>query len=193
MKDGKLEFVTVCGSIRQRSYNAALMRSLPNYSPGGIAFIDAPLIVNIPHYDADLQQASGPPAAVATMAAAIRDADALLIVSPEYNYSIPGPLKNAIDWLSRLPNQPFAGKPVLIQSASGGVLGGARMQYHLRQVLVSLDALVFTRPEVMVGMAASKFDEDLNLIDEATQNLIRTQLTAFVAYVKAHNHNMNVR
>jgi chromate reductase len=186
-QDGQLELLTLCGSVREKSYNAALVRALPALAPGGVVLIEAPLIVNIPHYDADLQQISGPPAAAAALVTAIREADAVIITSPEYNYSVPGTLKNAIDWVSRVPKQPFSAKPVLIQSVSAGLLGGARMQYHLRQVLVSLDALVFTRPEVMVGIAASKFDEQLNLIDEATQTLVRTQLAAFSTFVRTYS------
>jgi chromate reductase len=191
-QDGQLEILTLCGSVRERSYNAALIRALPMLAPGGVVFVEAPLIVNIPHYDADLQQISGPPSVAAALVTAIRDADAVLIASPEYNYSVPGTLKNAIDWASRVPKQPFSAKPVLIQSVSAGLLGGARMQYHLRQVLVSLDALVFTRPEVMVGMAPSKFDEQGNLIDEATQTLVRSQLAAFSTFVRMYSPKSQV-
>jgi chromate reductase, NAD(P)H dehydrogenase (quinone) len=184
--DGTNTVLTLCGSIRRKSYNAALIRALPSLAPGGMTFTPAPLIVNIPHYDADLQQAGGFPTTAVALANAIREADGVLIASPEYNYSIPGTLKNAIDWVSRLPNQPFAGKPVLIQSASMGVVGGARMQYHLRQVLVFVDALVFGRPEIMIGMAATKFDEEGILTDAPTRDLVRAQLTAFAAFLKAH-------
>jgi chromate reductase len=184
--DGTLSILTICGSARKGSYNAALIRALPLLAPGGMLFTPAPLIVNIPHYDADLQQASGFPAAAAALGNAIREADGVLIASPEYNYSIPGTLKNAIDWVSRLPNQPFAGKPVLIQSASMGVVGGGRMQHHLRQVMVFVDALVFGRPEIMIGVAQTRFDEHGTLIDEPTRDLLRTQLAGFAAFVKKH-------
>jgi chromate reductase, NAD(P)H dehydrogenase (quinone) len=176
--------LTLCGSIRAKSYNAALVRALPKLAPGGMSFTAAPLIANIPHYDADMQQASGPPAVAAELGQAIREADGVLIASPEYNYSIPGALKNAIDWVSRLPNQPFAGKPVLIQSVSAGAVGGARMQHHLRQVLVFVDALVFARPEVMIGTAAAKFDEAGELTDDTTRDLVRTQLAGFASFVR---------
>jgi chromate reductase len=182
--DGQLDIVTLCGSIRQRSYNAALVRALPSLAPGAMGFIDAPLIVNIPHYDADAQELSGAPAEIAKMAAVIREADGLIIVSPEYNYSVPGALKNAIDWLSRVPKQPLARKPVMIQSVSGGALGGARMQYHLRHILVSLDALVFNRPEIMIGLAGQKFDEHGHLVDEATRKLVTAQLSKFDEFVR---------
>src|SRR5271169_228647 len=104
MSDG-INLLTLCGSIRTGSYNAALLRALPQLAPGGMAFAPAPLIVNIPHYDADMQQASGFPAVVAELGNAIREADGVVIAAPEYNYSIPGALKNAIDWVSRLRNQ----------------------------------------------------------------------------------------
>jgi chromate reductase len=182
-RDG-MNILTLCGSIRARSYNAALIRALPKLAPGGIAFTPAPLIVNIPHFDADMQQASGPPAVAVELGNAIREADGVLIASPEYNYSIPGALKNAIDWVSRLPKQPLAGKPVLIQSVSMGAVGGARMQHHLRQVLVFVDSLVFARPEVMIGAASSKFDDAGELTDDATRDLVRAQLAGFALFVK---------
>lgn len=178
-----LNLLTICGSARTNSYNAALVRALPLLSPGGMVFTEAPPVINLPHYDFDLEQASGPPAVAMALGGAIREADAVIIVSPEYNYSVPGILKNALDWISRVPKQPLAGKPVLIQSVSVGTLGGARMQYHLRQVLVSLDAKVFLRPEIMVSSAASKFDDVGNVTDEATRTAVRAQLTAFAAFV----------
>jgi chromate reductase, NAD(P)H dehydrogenase (quinone) len=179
-----MNILTLCGSIRGKSYNASLIRALPKLAPGGMTFMAAPLVANIPHYDADMQQVSGPPAAVVELANAIREADGVLIASPEYNYSIPGALKNAIDWVSRLPKQPLAGKPVLIQSVSMGAVGGARMQHHLRQVLVFVDAVVFARPEIMIGMAAAKFDEAGELTDDATRDLVRAQLAGFSSFVQ---------
>ena len=105
----------------------------------------------MPFYNADVQ-AKGFPADVTSFADAIRRADAVVIVAPEYNWTIPGALKNALDWVSRLDNQPFKDKPVAIQSATGGPLGGARMQYHLRMALTFLCAHVFGTPEVLVGL-----------------------------------------
>jgi chromate reductase, NAD(P)H dehydrogenase (quinone) len=183
-----MNILTLCGSIRAKSYNASLIRALPKLAPGGMTFTPAPLIANIPHYDADMQQASGPPAAAMELGNAIREADSVLIASPEYNYSIPGALKNAIDWVSRLPNQPLAGKPVLLQSVSAGAVGGARMQHHLRQVLVFVDSLVFARPEVMIGLAASKFDEAGELTDETTRDLVRSQLAGFASFMRRLAH-----
>jgi len=183
VSDG-MNILTLCGSIRTGSYNAALIRALPQLAPGGMTFTPAPLIVNIPHFDEDMQEASGFPAVVAELGNAIREADGLIIASPEYNYSIPGALKNAIDWVSRLRNQPFARKPVLLQSVSAGAFGGVRMQHHLRQVMVFVDAQVFTRPEVIVGAAASKFDEAGELVDQTTRDAVRAQLVAFASFVE---------
>ena len=116
---------------------------------------------------------------------AVRAADGVIIVSPEYNFSIPGGLKNAIDWVSRTENQPFKDKPLLIQSATGGILGGGRMQYHLRTTAVFLDAVVFGRPEVFIGQAQTKFDDKTGqLKDEAAIKIIKTQLEGFEAFIK---------
>ena len=118
------------------------------------------------------------------LADAIRAADGVLIVTPEYNWSIPGVLKNAIDWVSRLEEQPFKDKPVAIQSASQGPLGGARMQYHLRMALTFSDALLFGRPEIFVGLAATKFDKDtLELKDQPTKDVIKMQIAAFAKFI----------
>ena len=116
------------------------------------------------------------------MGEAIAAADGVIIVTPEYNYSIPGVLKNAIDWLSRLPKQPFAGKPVLLQSASPGGFGGVRSQLHLRHSLVFLEARAFTRPEVIIPAAHTKIDAAAGeLTDPATRGSIADQLFAAFA------------
>ena len=115
----------------------------------------------------------------------IRQADGVVIVTPEYNYSVPGGLKNAIDWLSRLPEQPLAGKPVLIQTSSMGAIGGARCQYHLRQILVFLDAMVMNKPEFMGGVIQNKVDPQTGeVVDQSTRDHLSGQLTAFGDYIK---------
>ena len=115
----------------------------------------------------------------------MRAADGVLICSPEYNWSIPAPLKNAIDWVSRMKDQPFANKPVAFQSAATGLLGGSRMQYHLRQSLTSIDAYLFGRPEVIVTFAAQKFDEKtLELTDQPSIDMIRQQLAGFEKFIR---------
>ena len=179
-----LHFVTLLGSLRQGSFNAAIARALPALAPAGVSISALGSVGEFPHYDADLQ-ADGFPAPVQAMAERIRAADGVIIVTPEYNYSVPGALKNAIDWLSRLTPQPFAGKAVAIQSASPGLLGGARAQYHLRQSLVFLDAHVLNKPEVMVGQAAAKIGGDTpELSDETTRGFIATQLEALAALAR---------
>jgi chromate reductase len=180
----KLDIVTLCGSVRKDSFNAALLRALPNISSGDLVFKQGPNVADIPIYDGDLERLSGFPAVVMALAALIREADGVLIVSPEYNYSLPGGLKNLLDWVSRTPDQPFAKKPVLIQSVSGGPFGGARMQHHLRHIMVFLNARVFVRPEVMIGPASAKFDAAGELIDGATREAVRTQLAEFAAFVR---------
>jgi chromate reductase len=126
-----------------------------------------------------------PPLRVREMKAAVRAADALLFVSPEYNYSIPGVLKNAIDWGSRPPKDNcWAGKPGALMGVSGGLLGTARMQYHLRQVFVNIGVLPVMKPEVMIGQAAQKFDADLNLTDEPTREFVRKLLVALVDWAR---------
>jgi chromate reductase, NAD(P)H dehydrogenase (quinone) len=182
---GKLDVLVICGSLRKGSYNAALARMLPKLAPAALAFRTAPPFDILPHYNFDIQNSTGFPAEVTAFADAIRSADGIIIVSPEYNWSIPGALKNAIDWVSRMKDQPFAGKPVAVQSAAGGLLGGARMQYHLRQSLVSLDVHWFGRPEVIVNFAAKKFDEKtLELTDPPTIDMVKAQLAAFEKYVR---------
>jgi chromate reductase len=178
-----LRFVTLVGSLRKGSYNAAVARALPGLAPAGVTIAPLASVSTFPHYNADVQ-AEGFPAAVTGMAEQIKAADGVIIVTPEYNYSIPGVLKNALDWLSRLSPQPFAGKPVAIQSASPGMIGGARAQYHLRQMLVFLEALAFNKPEVMIGQVASKVNDKLELTDGPTRDQIASQLKAFAAFAQ---------
>jgi chromate reductase, NAD(P)H dehydrogenase (quinone) len=184
MAGKNLNVITVCGSLRKGSYNAMVQRALPSLAPEGLVLSEAPSYAAFPLYNADVQNATGWPAPVTALADAIRAADGVIIVTPEYNFSIPGGLKNAIDWVSRLPNQPFAGKPVALQSASPGPLGGARVQYDLRRAMVFLDAFVLNKPEIFVGGCASKIDEETGeLKDETTRNFIKQQLAAFVKFI----------
>ncbi len=181
----QLDVLVICGSLRKGSYNAALARTLPALAPAGLSLRFAQSFADFPIYDADIQTASGFPAQVNAWADAIRSADALIIVSPEYNWSIPGGLKNAIDWVSRMKDQPFKDKPVALQSAAGGILGGSRAQYHLRQSLTSVDAILFGRPEVIVTFAPQKFDDKtLELKDATAIDLIKQQLAGFEAFVR---------
>src|ERR1700730_5923482 len=185
MTDKQLDVLVICGSLRKGSYNAALARTLPSLAPPGMRLRAAPGCVGLPLYDFDQHQAGGIHPIATAWADAIRSADAVIIVSPEYNWSIPGGLKNAIDWGSRMKDQPFALKPVALQSAATGLLGGSRMQYHLRQSLTSIDALMFAKPEVMVTFAGKEFDgKTLDLTDQPTRDMIKLQLEAFEKFVR---------
>jgi chromate reductase len=162
-----------------------VQRALPSLAPEGMTLAEAPPFAAFPLYNADVQNATGFPAPVTALADAIRAADGVIIVTPEYNFSIPGGLKNAIDWVSRLPGQPFAGKPIALQSASPGPLGGARVQYDLRRAMVFLDAFVLNKPEIFIGGCAAKIDEKTGeLNDEATRNFIKQQLAAFAKFIE---------
>ena len=185
MADRQLDVLVICGSLRKGSYNAALARTLPALAPEGLTLHAAPPFDRFPIYNHDIQDATGFPAEVNAWADAIRRADGIIIVSPEYNWSIPGGLKNAIDWVSRMKEQPFKDKPVALQSAAGGILGGSRMQYHLRQSLISVDVILFGRPEVIVTFAAQKFDgKTLELKDQTAIDLIMQQLAAFEKFIR---------
>jgi chromate reductase len=185
MADKQLDVLVICGSLRKGSYNAALARSLPALAPPGLALRAAPSFAALPIYNFDEHQASGVHPIAVAIGDAIRATDGVIIVSPEYNWSIPGGLKNAIDWISRLKEQPFIGKPVALQSAATGLLGGSRMQYHLRQSLTSIDALLFPKPEVIVTFAAKKFDEKtLELTDQPTKDMIKLQLDTFEKFAR---------
>jgi chromate reductase, NAD(P)H dehydrogenase (quinone) len=181
----QLDVLVICGSLRKGPYNAALARTLPALAPAGMKLRAASSFERFPIYNFDIQNATGFPAEIVAWADAIRSADGLIIVSPEYNWSIPGGLKNAIDWVSRMKDQPFKDKPVALQSAAGGILGGSRMQYHLRQSLTSIDALLFGRPEVIVTLAAQKFDEKtLELKDHTALDMIKLQLAGFEKFIR---------
>lgn len=179
--------VSICGSLRKGSYNRMVMHALAGLAPSGMSIKEAPSYAELPLYNADIQNTSGFPAKATALADAIRAADGVVFCTPEYNFSLPGGLKNAVDWLSRMQNQPFAGKPVAIQSASPGPLGGGRVQYDLRRMMVFLDALTLNKPEIFVGNCGSKFDEKTGaLTDETTRNLIRQQLEAFDKFIARH-------
>lgn len=188
MSDKPLKIVTLLGSLRKGSYNAMIAQALPQLAPQGVLIEALPSIRDIPLYDAEIQQEEGFPAPVEKIAEQIRQADGVIIVTPEYNYSVPGGLKNAIDWLSRVPNQPLAGKPVAIQNSSMGAIGGARCQYHLRQILVFLDAMVLNKPEFMGGVIQNKVDEQAGkVIEQGTLEHLARQLAAFSDFIRKVN------
>ena len=180
-----LNVLSICGSLRKGSSNAALQRALPSLAPPGLSIKPAPSFAGLAIYNFDEHQATGVPALVTTIVEQIRAADGLIIVSPEYNWSIPGGLKNLIDWISRLKDQPFEGKAVAVQSCATGMLGGARMQYHLRQSLASIGAQFFIKPEVFVNFAAKKFDEKtLELTDQPTKDMVKLQLETYEKFIR---------
>lgn len=188
--DAPLRFVILLGSLRRGSFNASVARALPGLAPPGVSFERLGSIGDFPIYDADVE-AQGMPAPAIAMAKAISAADGVIVVTPEYNYSIPGGLKNAIDWLSRVKPNPFIDKPVALQSASNGILGGARAQYHLRMTFVMLEASVFNKPEIFVGHASTKIDaKSGELTDQPTRDIIAKQLTGFAAFVRAHQRGL---
>ena len=177
---GSVSILAISGSLRRGAFNTSALRAAQELAPQGMT-IDLLEIGDIPLYNDDVR-AQGFPPAVAALRQRIKAADGLLFATPEYNYSVPGVLKNVIDWASRPPEQPFDGKPIGILGASGGVLGTARAQYHLRQCFIFLNGHVMNRPEVMIGQAGSKFDAEGKLTDQPTRDFLAAMLTAFKAW-----------
>jgi len=178
---GTVRVLGIAGSLRQGSFNRSLLRLAQEMAPSGMA-IESFAIAPIQPYNEDLRQ-QGFPKPVEDLRARIKAADGLLFVTPEYNYSIPGVLKNAIDWASRPPEQPFDGKPIGVMGASMGTHGTSRAQYHLRQCFIFLNGLVMTIPEVMIPQAQNKFTADGALNDQATRDFIAAHLAALKAWV----------
>ncbi len=181
---GPLKIAAFVGSARKESYNRKLFNNVVRLAPPGMVITELSGWTDWPLYDQDVPYDEFPPGVVEN-GAAIDASDAVLFVSPEYNYSIPGGLKNGIDWISRTTPQPFAGKAASIMGASTGLIGTARMQYHLRQVLVFLEAVPTNKPEIMVGRAGDAFDEQGMLTNPITEELITAQLTALAAHAHA--------
>lgn len=177
-----IRVVGISGSLRKASFNTAALRAAIELAPEGMTITPAE-IGDLPHYNDDIRLAGYPPEAQ-RFRAQLAAADAVLFVTPEYNYSIPGVLKNAIDWASRPPEQPFDGKPIAIMGVSGGVLGTARAQYQLRQMLIFLNGFPINKPEVMIGQSATKFDQDLRLTDEPTREIIKQMLSSLAAWTR---------
>jgi len=177
-----IQILGIAGSLRKGSYNRAALRAAQQLAPD-TARIDIFELHGIPVFNQD-EEGNLPPK-VAALKDAVRAADAILIVTPEYNYSVPGMLKNAIDWASRPYGQSaWEGKPVAVMGAAAGPLGSARAQYHLRQTFVFLNMYPVNRPEVMISSAQEKFDEQGNLTNEASRKLIRQLLENLVAWTQ---------
>ena len=172
----------IAGSLRKASYNRAALRAAATLLPPD-ATLETFELEGLPGFSEDDEKS--PPAQVVELKRRIRAADALLFSTPEYNYSVPGVLKNAIDWASRpYGDSAWTGKPAAIMGASPGTLGTARAQYHLRQIFVFLDIHALNRPEVMIGNAASRFDAAGNLTDDNTREHVRKLLAALVDWTR---------
>jgi chromate reductase len=172
----------IAGSLRRDSFNKAALRAAQKLAPQG-ATLEIFDIDGIPPYNQDDEKS--PPAKVVEFKRKIREADAILFATPEYNYSVPGVLKNAIDWASRpYGDSAWAKKPVAVMGASPGSLGTARAQYHLRQMFVFLDMYAVNQPEVMIAGAAQRFDAQGNLTDETSRKLIQQLLLNLVGWTQ---------
>lgn len=171
----------ICGSLRQKSFNLAALKTAGELMPAGLR-LEITSIADLPMYNADVQE-KGFPAAATRLRDEILAADALLFASPENNWSVSACLKNAIDWMSRFQPQPFQNKPAAVFSATGGPVGGARVQYDLRRMLSGLGVVWLARPEVFIGNAASKFS-DGRLTDETTRKFLTEQMVAFEDWIK---------
>ncbi|MBA2446682.1 MAG: NAD(P)H-dependent oxidoreductase [Chloroflexi bacterium] len=183
MSSAAFTILGVAGSLRRQSYNRALLRAAAELVPPHVA-IETFDIGRLPHFNQDVE-AEGDPPEVRELKERLRAADALLIATPEYNWSTPGVLKNAIDWASRPPSStPLKHKPVAIMGASPGLLGTARAQLALRQALIFPDAWVLPNPQVVVMGAADKFDENGSLTDERTRGSVRNLVEALVAWAR---------
>lgn len=177
-----MHILGISGSLRSGSFNTKTLKAAQSLVPEGVE-----LSVYVPHdiplYNFDVQE-QGFPEPVRNLEQQIQKADAVLIATPEYNYSVSGILKNTIDWLSRVDSKPFNRMPLAILGASTGRLGTARAQYHLRQIFVALDADVLNKPEVMISGARKAFTDDGNFADETTEGFVEKQIQALVDLAK---------
>lgn len=176
-----LRILGLCGSLRKASLNRMALNLAGELMPEGMK-LEVADWREIPVFDGDVF-AAGLPAPVAALRERIRGADGVLIATPEYNFSVPGGLKNVLDWVSRGDDQPFAGKPVAILSASQGPLGGARVQYDLRKIFLYLNSMLLVKPEVFIGMAAGKFDAAGLCTDATTRKFVGDQMLALQKWI----------
>jgi chromate reductase, NAD(P)H dehydrogenase (quinone) len=169
-----IKLLGVSGSLRKYSYNSGALRAIPSLLPDGMTFEMAEL-ADVPFYNADIEQI-GFPDAVKEFRARATAADALIFAVPEYNFSLPGVLKNALEWLSRPPHPPVNGKACAVVGASVSPLGTARGQFHFRHVCVSLNMVAVNVPHVDITNAKSKFDAQSQLTDQASLDALRQLL-----------------
>lgn len=182
-EDRKLTVAAFAGSLRRGSYNRALLRAATEVAPVGLR-ISILEIDEVPLYNADVE-AAGEPEPVARFKQAIREADGLLIATPEYNHGVPGVTKNAVDWASRPPrNSPLDGKPVAILGASPGATGTARGQSQLRQAFEFTNSYCMPQPEILVYRAHEKIDAEGRLTDEKTREYLGKFLEAFAQWIR---------
>nr|AAL50013.1 putative NADH-dependent reductase [Burkholderia cepacia] len=174
--------IGLSGSLREKSFNGAALQLAGKLLSPHLKMMSLDWR-QVPVFDADVL-AQGEPPMVAELKRLIHDAAGVVIATPEYNFSIPGGLKNLIDWLSRGTDQPFVNKPVALLSAATGPLGGARVQYDLRKVLLFVNAAVLAKPEVFIGAAATKFDEQGNCTDAPTRQFVADQMQAFERWIE---------
>jgi len=177
-----LRVLAMSGSLRKGSYNTAVVRACAALAPDGMTF-DILDLAPVPLFSQDVE-AAGMPDAVRDARERIAAADGVLIATPEYNSSIPGVLKNALDWFSRPPAHPFVGKPLAIIGASPGRLGTARAQLHLRQIMGRLNAVILTGPEVLISGADQAIGEDGSFTDDATASFVRQLLADFASLIR---------
>jgi chromate reductase len=179
----EVRVLAFAGSLRQGSYNRALLRAAQELAPANM-IIDIFDLIDVPLYNGDLE-AEGDPEGVARLEQAIRAADAVLMATPEYNHGVPGVMKNAVDWASRPPRgAPLAGKPVAILGASPGMTGTARGQSQLRQAFEFTNSYAMPQPEILVFRAHEKFDSEGRLTDESTRQHLQAFLIAFEAWIQ---------
>jgi chromate reductase len=180
----RVRVLGIAGSLRRGSYNKMLLRAATELAPEGMELTTFERLADVPPYNADLDQGEGPEP-VRALRGALGGADALLIATPEYNYGIPGVLKNAIDWASRPPaTTPLRGMPAAIMGASTGASGTMRAQLALRQAFVFTQTYPLQAPEVIVALAAEKFDATGRLVDEKTRDALRQHLDSLVAWTR---------
>jgi chromate reductase len=180
-----LKVLGISGSLRKASFNTAALRGCAEMMPAGMS-LNIASYADLPMFNQDVLDA-GMPDPVKRIREEITRADGLLIVSPEYNFSVPAPLKNLVDWCSRPPNQVFQDKPIAIFSVAPGPVGGTRMQYDLRKMLVQLWGHVLPRPEVFITHAAAKF-QDGRLTDEVSRKFVAELLVGFKAWIERMSH-----
>lgn len=181
MTDRRIKIIGFTGSLQTDSFNRSALRAAGEFFPANVDFeIIEPM--DLPFFNEDVE-VKGLPESVITFKHRLSNADAFIISTPEYNFSLPPSLKNALDWASRGDLLPMYGKPLAIMSASPSMMGGVRAQHHLRQICVSLNLIPINKPEVFIAAAHTKFDEDGNLTDEATREMIHQLVRVLVERV----------